>query len=285
MSGYGLGTLITFNPWSVGPTVAIEEIARHLEALQIRHVPVVDERRRVVGMISEADLLRARQPRDLTVGGKMPGGDGPLQACEVMTSEVVTISPQVQFRQALGLLLAHGIHALPVVEDGELVGVVSSRDFLRECSYGELPGSRLTLQEWLGRRNGRSLEPLESDASLDEAWLALQDQGVAALPLVKGGCPVGVVTQRAILRARCGGEPAAALAAPPSEALARRTSTPLAQVAEASPILRPGQRLCEAAGAMLQHQVSAVLVVSASHRLLGMVTEDDLLRVLYDALA
>ena len=282
MTVNGLSTLITFNPWAVGPTVPVEEIAQQFQVLQIRHVPVVDDQRRVVGMISERDLLRTWQRREehsgeLACGSVWSGA----MARDIMTREVVTITPDVSFKEALKTLLSRPIHALPVVENEQLLGVISSRDFLREFSYGELPGSRQTLQELLG---GRPVEWLESDTPVDEALLTMQREGVAAMPVVKGGCPLGVVTQRAIVRARCGGRiPASDV----SQGQSSRRSVALTvdQIAEASPVLRPGERLCEAAAAMLHHQASAVLVVSAAHRLLGMVTEDDLLHVLYDALA
>jgi acetoin utilization protein AcuB len=282
MAVSSLSTLITFNPWAVGPTVPVEEIAEQLKALQIRHVPVVDDQRRVVGMISESDVLRAWQRRAEATSESAPGiaWDGAL-AREIMTREVVTITPQVSFKDALRVLLQRPIHALPVVENDQLLGVISSRDFLREFSYGELPGGRQTLQELLSTR---PVEWLESDMPLEEALLTMQRQGVAALPVVKGGCPLGVVTQRAIVRARRGsGRPASDQVK--DAATERPVGAAVGQIAEASPILRPGERLCEAAAAMIHHRTSAVLVVNASHRLLGMVTEDDLLRVLYDALA
>jgi CBS domain-containing protein len=52
---------------------------------------------------------------------------------------------------------------------------------------------------------------------------------------------------------------------------------------KSSPTIRPGQRLCEAAAAMIENRLPAVTVVNQSNRLLGLVSEDDLLRVLYDA--
>lgn len=281
MAVSNLSTLITFNPWAVGPSVPVEEIADHFQTLHIRHVPVVDDQRRVVGMISESDLLRLWQRREQAAGEAACGGWDATLAREIMTRDVVTITPQVSFQEALGLLRKRPIHALIVVENDQLLGVVSSRDFLREFSYGQLPGGRQTLQELLG---GRPVEWLEADTPLGEALLTMQRQGAAALPVVKGGCPLGVVTQRAIVRARRDGGRSAP--APAQDAAASHAGgAVVGQIAEASPVLRPGQRLCEAAAAMIEHHTSTVVVVSASHRLVGMVTEVDLLQVLYDALA
>ena len=59
MSGNSLGTLVTFNPWTVGPTALVEEIATRFTELGVHHVPVVDADRHVIGIVSETDLLRA----------------------------------------------------------------------------------------------------------------------------------------------------------------------------------------------------------------------------------
>src|SRR5262245_14942427 len=145
MSRTTLGTLITYNPYAVGPATLLEEIAARFGELHIHHVPVVDGERRVVGVISELDLLRARQsqPAVLVTAGKLDTDEAPVAfARDVMTRDVLSISPHDDFAAALALLLKRRIHSLPVVDRGRLVGMVSSRDFLREFSYGELPASR-----------------------------------------------------------------------------------------------------------------------------------------------
>ena len=59
----------------------------------------------------------------------------------------------------------------------------------------------------------------------------------------------------------------------------------VARIVRSSPAIRPGQRLCEAAAAMVEHGLPAVTVVNQSNRHLGVVTEDDILQVMYDAVA
>ena len=80
MSGTNLGTLVTYNPWSIGPTSLLEEIAARFEELRIHHVAVLDSERQVIGIVSETDLLRARQAnRTVLVGaGASDTGDAPL---------------------------------------------------------------------------------------------------------------------------------------------------------------------------------------------------------------
>jgi CBS domain-containing protein len=275
MSGTRLGTLVTYNPWSVSPTALLDDVAARFQQLGIHHVAVVDRERRAIGMLSETDLLRTRQAqRSVLVGaGACDTGDAPLIfARDAMAREIVSIATSADFRQALSLLLEKRIHALPVVEQGRLVGMVSSRDFLREFSYGELPGTRQPVSSLISPKPPEGVSP---DSTLDEALLAMHETGVASLAVVRGDCPIGVVTQRDIVREKCRLEEQTC-------AINGHPVGTVMQVTRNSPPIRTGQRLCEAAAAMIDHGLSAVTVVNQTNRLLGLITEDDLLKVLYD---
>jgi len=279
MSRKTLGTLVTYNPYAVGPATLLEDIAARFEELRIHHVPVVDDQRRVVGVISELDLLRAKQsqPAALVTAGKLSDTDEapPLFARDVMTRDVLAISPSDDFAAALTLLLKRRIHSLPVISDGRLVGMVSSRDFLREFSYGELPASREPLATLL---LARPSDMIAIDATLEEALTAM-GAGGAVLAVCQGDRPLGIISQRDIVRQQC----------LLNDQMECHSEFPLPrtviEITRSSPPFRSGQRLCEAAAAMLDHGLSAVTVVNQSNQLLGLITDDDLLRVLYDAQA
>ena len=276
MSGTKLGTLVTYNPWSVAPTALLEEVAARFEELGIHHVAVVDSDRRAIGMLSETDLLRARQAQRLALvaAGVSDTDDAPLVfARDVMSRDILSIPTSANFRQALDLLLQRRIHALPVVEQGRLLGMVTSRDFIREFSYGELSGAREQVASLLKSKPPEAISP---DSSLDDALLTMHDSGVACLAVVQGDCPVGVVSQRDIVREKCRLDE--------QEDLHQgvRPAGSIKQVTRNSPAIRSGQRLCEAAAAIIDHSLPAVTVVNQANRLLGLITEDDLLQVLYD---
>lgn len=277
MSGTTLGTLVTYNPWSIAPTTLLEDIATRFAEMNVHHVIVTDENRQAIGMVSETDLLRARQTQRLALVGTSGSDthDAPLIfARDVMTRDVVSISTDGDFRHALDLLLGRQIHALAVVDQGRLVGIVSSRDFLREFSYGELARTREPISSLL---KGKPPEAIAPEASLDEALLLMHETGVSCLAVAQGQCPVGVVSQRDIVREKCRLDEQAEFNqeswVPPT----------VARVVRNSPAIRSGQRLCEAAAAMVEQQLPAVTVVNQSNRMLGIITEDDLLKVLYDS--
>jgi CBS domain-containing protein len=276
MSKITLGTLITYNPWSVRGETPLEEVAAQFEALGIHHVPVVDDDRQLIGMISEADLLRARQQQRVVAVGS--GGPEELEVppefvSQVMSRQLVKAGPDDSPRQVLQVLLAHRIHALPVVQAGCLVGMISSRDFLREFSYGELPCSR----EQVAKNLKPPPEPLEPDTRLDEAFLTMQEMGVNCLAVAQGDCPLGVVSLRDIVRARCVAMEEA------GEDLLPTQLPPVVRIMQRATPIRPGQRFYEAALVMVQESLPAAIVINQANRLMGMVTEDDILRVMHEA--
>jgi len=173
MSATTLGTLVTYNPWTIGPTTVLDDIAARFAELRIHHVPVVDPQRQIIGIVAETDLLRARQTNRMVLVGSSGSdtGEAPrVFARDVMTRDVVSIPTTANVRDALALLLKRHIHMLPVVDAGRLVGVVSSRDFLREFSYGEMPGSCEPVSSLLTATPPEAISP---DATPDEALLAM----------------------------------------------------------------------------------------------------------------
>src|SRR5205823_4349767 len=134
--------------------------------------------------------------------------------------------------------------------------------FIREFSYGELPGSREPVSSLL---SGKPPEAYPADTTLDEALLAMQETGVNVLVIGQGDCPVGIVSQRDIVREKCRLEDREEFRGP-----TRPTNGGLVQITRNSPPIRSGQRLCEAAAAMLDHALPAVTVVNQSNRLLGL---------------
>jgi CBS domain-containing protein len=279
MAATSLGTLVTYNPWSIRPTTLLDEVAARFHELAIHHVPVVDGERRVIGMLSETDLLRARQSQRMALvgGGIHDTDDAPVVfARDCMSRQVWSIGPDADFRTALALLQDHQIHALPVISGDRLTGMVTSRDFLREFSYGVLPGSREPAANLL---RGIPPQPILPGTSLDNALLIMHERGASCLAVAEGDRPIGVLSQRDIIREKYRQE----------EQAEYHPEMPqdgtVSSVKRTSPPIRSGQRLFEAAAAMIAENLSAVTVVDQSSRLLGLIAEDDLLRVLYDALA
>ncbi len=95
---------------------------------KISGAPVVDNDKQLVGVISEKDCLNLLAKG---VRGNVPHGS----IAEFMTTEVETISPDMDLYYAAGLFLKRNYRRFPVVEDGVLVGQISRRDILRAIHY------------------------------------------------------------------------------------------------------------------------------------------------------
>ena len=94
----------------------VGDAREQMELARIRHIPVVDEHERVVGIVSSRDLLRSRPSRPIR---------------ELMTHPVITVRADTPAHHAAALLRAKKFGSLPVVgEDEQLVGIVTETDFL-----------------------------------------------------------------------------------------------------------------------------------------------------------
>ncbi len=118
---------------------------------RITGAPVVDRDSKLVGIVSKDDVLYRRQnpertstPLDfdqLFKGGFAAVGGGPKQATkvrEVMTREVISVRQDTPIGEACRLLWERCIQRLPVVEDNQLVGLVSVQDICRAVAEGRL---------------------------------------------------------------------------------------------------------------------------------------------------
>ena len=114
---------------TVTPGATLKEAARLLKAHRIHHLPVVEEGNRLVGIVTDTDL------RNATLDGMIVGADRgdsgrPVTVGELMTRELVTLSPGDTLDDAMLVLSRQRIGALPVVEGERLVGIVTKADIL-----------------------------------------------------------------------------------------------------------------------------------------------------------
>jgi CBS domain-containing protein len=132
----------------IGPTMPVREIAALLLKHRISAVPVLDAEHRVIGIVSEGDLLRhPRSTQNLGAWWLILLSGGPpsleeivrsrdLRAEEVMRKEVVAVGETAPADIIAGLLKRYRIKRLPVVREGKLVGIVSRADLLEGLLQG-----------------------------------------------------------------------------------------------------------------------------------------------------
>lgn len=130
---------------TVGPTVPVHAAAALLVSHGFTAVPVVDADKRVIGIATEADLMRNRiRPEGWVVDDRPE----PTVAA-VMTPSPTTMRPEDDLADVVEMMLVENIRSIPIAEDGALVGIVSRRDVLRSVARREL-----TSEDILRRRFG-----------------------------------------------------------------------------------------------------------------------------------
>ncbi len=128
--------VMTYNVVAVRREAKFKEIVAVMNRRRVSAFPVLDDGDRVIGVVSEADLLpREAYPAWLSAPGRerrrVPAKAGALTADELMTSPAMTISPQATLTEAARVMHTHKVKRLPVTDAaGRLVGIVSRVDLL-----------------------------------------------------------------------------------------------------------------------------------------------------------
>ena len=132
--------VMTPHVYTVQPSTQFKSIARIMRAGRIGAVPVVDVSGRVVGIVSETDLLPKEEPQNALSRHFLESKDRRelrrkakgLVAADVMSTPAITVTPDTPIRDAVRLLVEDHVNHLPVVGPADdLVGIVSRSDVLR----------------------------------------------------------------------------------------------------------------------------------------------------------
>jgi CBS domain-containing protein len=127
-----VGAVMTRNPVAVSPSTRFKDIVELFAERGISAVPVVSATGAIVGVVSEADLLRNRHRaiRGRRRQRAKNSDIGRLTAGELMSSPAVTVRSDATLAEAAGKLATSGLRRLFVVDDDRLVGVLARRDVL-----------------------------------------------------------------------------------------------------------------------------------------------------------
>ena len=109
--------------WTVAPDTTVLEALHVLAERNIGVVPVVSDGE-LVGIFSERDYARRVILQGLT--------SKDTQIAQVMTENVQTVGPDDNIEDCMKIVVGKGFRHLPIIEDGELIGVVSANDLLAE---------------------------------------------------------------------------------------------------------------------------------------------------------
>ena len=118
-----------------------------------------------------------------------------LKAKDVMTKDVITISPDVTLKDAIELLLEKKISGMPVVDKkGKMIGIISEKDILNFAFSGNLS---ITKVSEAMSKNIISFPPNED---VDSIALTISENQFRRVPIIQEGKVVGIVSRRDIIR-------------------------------------------------------------------------------------
>ena len=148
--GYRVRDVMTRPVISVAPSASLADAASRMSRRGISGLPVVSTAGRLVGVVSQKDILRLLGARaglrlpgsvfDLLLPASVAGRSGLAERCrsvldavavrEAMSRPARTVGPEVLLDDAVRLLVAAKINRLPVVHQGKVVGIVTRTDLL-----------------------------------------------------------------------------------------------------------------------------------------------------------
>jgi CBS domain-containing protein len=123
--------IMTKEPVFVKPETPIDKIHHLFEAHNFHHIPVMAHGR-LVGIISKTDYLKIRHMLATTWSGETICQDmyTEMTAEDIMSANPLTVESADTIGLAADIFKANTLHALPVVDDGELVGIVTTHDLI-----------------------------------------------------------------------------------------------------------------------------------------------------------
>jgi CBS domain-containing protein len=126
--------IMTERPRSVAPETSARDAAREMVRWKLGGLPVVDAEERVVGMLAEKDLLRHLMSSYLVDSGTGKGTPLPTPRTvrDVMTRQVLCVSPEQPLAEVAALMANKDVDRVPVVREGRLVGFLTRGDIVRK---------------------------------------------------------------------------------------------------------------------------------------------------------
>ena len=144
--GLTVSQVMTTAPSRIGPETTALELVKLFHAKQFRHLLVTDARDRLVGVISDRDVIRCLGPERHPERSVLAG----ITAARIMSTDLVTVGPNAPLERAVVLMIDEGISCLPVLAGETLVGILTNTDLHVVLRVLLQHASRLRLEQPVG---------------------------------------------------------------------------------------------------------------------------------------
>ena len=148
-----------------------------------------------------------------------------IKAKDIMTKELITVSPKMEITKAAEILLEKGINGVPVVDSGRLVGILCQSDLIAQQKNLPIPSLFTLLDGFIPLRSVKHFEKafqkiaattvadsmtpdpitVQPDTSIEEIAALMVDKNFHTLPVVEGKKLVGIIGKKDVLRSLMSG--------------------------------------------------------------------------------
>ena len=140
---------MSYPVFTIRADTPVPDALKLMKTESIRRLPIVDKRGRMVGIVSDRDLLHASPSNATSLSiWEVNYLLSKLKVEEVMTKQVITIAEDTPIEEAARIMADNKIGGLPVLRDGELVGIITETDLFHiflELLGAREPGVRISL--------------------------------------------------------------------------------------------------------------------------------------------
>jgi len=123
--------VMTQRVYRVGPDSTVREVLDLISEHKLSAIPVVDDDRVVLGMVSDRDLMRFLLPR-MQKSAEIPAGLREVTVREVMSRSVICVGEDQALAEVTSIMVSKDLERLPVVSEGKLTGFLTRGDILRK---------------------------------------------------------------------------------------------------------------------------------------------------------
>ena len=176
---------------SVKTSAKISKAIELMKQQNLGGLPVVDDKNRVKAIITERDIANMFADR---ISG--------VTVTRLMSKKVATAIPKTTTFEAARTMTTRGFRRLPIISEGKVVGIVTAMDIIRFFGSGKvfryLKSGSITqvLNTPAFEIATKDVATIESDVDAGEAAKIMQEKNIGALPVVKNGKLVGIITER-----------------------------------------------------------------------------------------
>ncbi|RJG47593.1 CBS domain-containing protein [Motilimonas pumila] len=121
--------IMTAKPLTLTAANTLADAASLMQEKMIRHVPIVNDEGAITGLITERDVLAAKES-NIQADTSVKSSSSSVSLGQIMKTKLTTVDPHASVKAAAIYIQKHRFGCLPVVENGKLVGIITDTDFV-----------------------------------------------------------------------------------------------------------------------------------------------------------